>query len=81
MPPRPLAHAFRTKSRETGDRSAAERGQVENAVNETSLDSLIPQAVDALQDSGRNCVGLEANQSAVDIKKMAFTMIQSNLFQ
>ena len=29
-------------------------------------------AVEALQDSGRNCVGLEANQSAVDIKKNGF---------
>ena len=28
--------------------------------------------VEALQDSGRNCVGLEANQSAVDIKKNGF---------
>ena len=28
--------------------------------------------VEALQDSGRNCVGLEANQRAVDIKKNGF---------
>ena len=28
--------------------------------------------VEALQDSERNCVGLEANQSAVDIKKNGF---------